>query len=187
MAKTAPSAPKRWWKSFRVGTGFALFVLTILGLVLVINFILANMWSFNKATNDFRPIDKQMKSLGADKICSDSDIGFDSGVYYISANYLVDANNSVDASVRLSAHQAGYDLKEDTVTINDLKSKPHQYKNENSYLVGQKGENNLNVSIIRQGTGSLPIYCNASKVAWGLNNSPPQGKVLVIFSDFVPN
>lgn len=158
----------KWLAIAGVAIG-ALFSLPLLFFVWL--FIVLGAWHGNQAQKDFKPIAKQIVSLGGAKLCDNGDGGYglDNTIPWYQVYYIVPDTTDLTNKVKSIANQQGYQLNSDTSFINQLKGLPdedgsysglygdEQFNPKSDYLIGQNSNKSLSVTVNRQ--TSVALYC----------------------------
>lgn len=155
-------------------------IFTLILLLFIISGGLSGLRS-NEAKKDVQPFVSQIQMSGGKKICDTGDNGhdIDNTQPWYEAYYELPNSPSLTSEIKQYAAQAGYPLKKDTYSINQLKSNntygvgTATFNPYSDYLVSNKNGSSLGVTINRKTSVMLP--CEGTK-----NNKMPTGDKAII-------
>lgn len=150
----------------------------------------------NEAQTNLKPIMSKIEQLGGQKICKNGDSGYgiDNTKPWYQVYYQIPNSPDLTENIIDMARQQGYELKENTAYVNQLKGLDQsgriysvngrdEYSPQSNYLIAQKGDESLEVVINRN--SSVGLRCDSG--TYGREQTPGKNSPITSISLRLPS
>jgi hypothetical protein len=140
----------------------------------------------NQAASDFKPLEKQLTSLGGKKLCDNGDSGYtiDNSTPWYQAYYKIPDRGDLTSQMQELITGQGFTI---TQIQHGASSGPYgdeQFGPKSDTLTATNQDQSLDLTINRD--LAVPLYCNGSVSKYGQKKQIPPGEAILDFSLHLP-